>query len=108
MRSPLGCPPLIGPVQSNDRRASGGGLARLIESSRDVMTSEIGTSRATSDLRSSVANGGKPDMAARYDAFFNRRTGTLSSCERTPIEKPGLSIDSLDATSPPCGCIVST
>ena len=42
MRSPLGYPPLIGPAQSNDRRASGGGLARLIELSRDVMTSEIG------------------------------------------------------------------
>jgi hypothetical protein len=27
MRSPLGYPPLIGPAQSNDRRASGGGLA---------------------------------------------------------------------------------
>jgi hypothetical protein len=40
MRSPLGYPPLIGPAQSNDRRASEGGLARLIESSRDVMTSE--------------------------------------------------------------------
>jgi len=33
MRSPLGYPPLIGPVQSNDRRASGGGVVRLIQAS---------------------------------------------------------------------------
>jgi hypothetical protein len=41
MRSPLGYPPFLGPPQSNDRRASGSGLARLIESSRDWHFSEV-------------------------------------------------------------------
>jgi hypothetical protein len=36
MRSPLGYPPLIGPAQSNDRRASGGGLARLEQIPVDI------------------------------------------------------------------------
>jgi hypothetical protein len=59
MRSPLGYPPLLGPAQSNDRRASGGGLARLIESSRDVMTSEIGTFQKCRSFRRRSAMSGK-------------------------------------------------
>ena len=49
MRSPLGYPPLLGPAQSNDRRASG-----PIESSRDVMTSEIGLRKWSASSESAI------------------------------------------------------
>jgi hypothetical protein len=65
MRSPLGYPPLLGPAQSNDRRASGGGLARLIESSRDVMTSEIGTNRTNRACLTMSVDRGQPEAAFR-------------------------------------------
>jgi hypothetical protein len=103
MRSPLGYPPLLGPAQSNDRRASGGGLARLIESSRDVMTSEIGTFQKCRSFRRRSAIKGKAEAAPIFDSKRKPPPG-LRSATAGHRTRPGRSF--ADPVNKPLGGFV--